>query len=91
MRKFLFLTLAFVFTTTNVVAEELPPLPKGPMILTSATRAMQSPDFWIRKIPNAEAVIKTPRQLDQFNDYIRSFVRENVDIFKRFRAPASRS
>jgi cell wall-associated NlpC family hydrolase len=82
MRKFLFLTLAFVFTTTNVVAEELPPLPRGPMILTSATRAMQSPDFWIRKIPNAEAVIKTPRQLDQFNDYIRSFVRENVDIFK---------
>jgi cell wall-associated NlpC family hydrolase len=83
MKKQILLCLALVIFTANARAEEkLPPLPKGPMILTSATRAMQSPDYWINKIPNAEKAVKTPAEVEKFNDFIRSFVKENVDVFK---------
>ncbi len=63
-------------------AEDLPPLPKGPLMLTSTTSAMLNPGYWIKKIPNAEKPIKTPEQLKHFNDEIRSMIPECVDVFK---------
>ena len=88
MRLFFFTCLMSVFFAVSGSAEELPPLPRGPMILTSATQAMQNADFWIRRIEGAERVVKTREEIEKFNEYIRSLVRENVDIFRLdFRRP----
>ncbi|MFH0984072.1 MAG: SH3 domain-containing protein, partial [Candidatus Omnitrophota bacterium] len=81
-KNFLFL-LAFLFIVSIAYAEEkLPPLPKGPMILTSATPAMQSADYWIRRIPGAEKPVKTLDQVKHFNDEIKHMVPENIDVLK---------
>ena len=75
------LALLFVFSTAYA-DDELPPLPKGPMILTSATPAMQSPEYWIKRIPGAEKPIKTMDQMKHFNDEIKHMVPENIDVLK---------
>ncbi|HOW87480.1 MAG TPA: SH3 domain-containing protein [Candidatus Omnitrophota bacterium] len=83
MKKILLSSCAVFFLFTSVYAdEELPPLPKGPLILTSATPAMQSPDYWIRRIPGAEKPVKTMDQIKHFNDEIKSMVPENIDVLK---------
>ena len=83
MKRSILFFSAFLFIFSAVYAnEELPPLPKGPMILTSATPAMQSPEYWIRRIPNAEKPIKTLDQMKHFNDEIKSMVPENFDVLK---------
>lgn len=71
----------FIFSAVNA-AEELPPLPKGPMILTSATPAMQSPEYWIKRVPGAEKPIKTMDQMKHFNEEIKNMVPENIDVLK---------
>lgn len=43
---------------------------------------MQSPDYWIRRIPNAEKPIKTLDQMKHFNDEIKHMVPENIDVLK---------
>ncbi|HOW58451.1 MAG TPA: SH3 domain-containing protein [Candidatus Omnitrophota bacterium] len=83
MKKNLFLFLVFLSIFSTAWAEEdLPPLPKGPLLLTSATPAMQEPEYWIKRIPNAEKPIKTFEQLKHFNDEIRALINECVDVFK---------
>ena len=83
MKKIIFCLLAFLFIFSAANADdELPPLPKGPMILTSATPAMQSPEYWIRKITDAEKPIKTIEQVKHFNDEIKHMVPENIDVLK---------
>ncbi|OQA56323.1 MAG: SH3 domain of the SH3b1 type [Candidatus Omnitrophica bacterium ADurb.Bin277] len=82
MLRTLFLIIPFLFAATHAMAEELPPLPNGPLILTSATPAMQSSEFWIRRLPDPDAVIKTPEQIANFNEFVRNLVKENVDIFR---------
>ena len=82
-KNILFLPVLFLLLFSSAYAEEkLPPLPKGPMILTSATPAMQSADYWIRKIPDAEKPIKTMDQMKHFNDEIKNMVPENIDVLK---------
>jgi hypothetical protein len=81
-KNFLFL-LSFLFVFSLAYAEEeLPPLPKGPMILTSATPAMQFPEYWIKRIPGAEKPIKTIDQVKHFNEEIKHMVPENIDVLK---------
>jgi len=82
--NFLFaLILAFVVSQTSFAQEEnLPPLPKGPMLLTSTTPAMMSADYWINKLPNPDKVLKTPEQLEKFNDEIRLMIPDQVDTLK---------
>jgi hypothetical protein len=81
-RNVLFL-IAFLFVFSVAYAdEELPPLPKGPMILTSATPAMQSPEYWIKRIPGAEKPIKTMDQMKHFNEEIKHMVPENIEVLK---------
>ena len=83
MKKTILFLSAFLFIFSAAYADEdLPPLPKGPMILTSATPAMQSPEYWIRKIPNAEKPIKTMDQMKHFNGEIKNMVPENIDVLK---------
>lgn len=84
MKRFLGFLSAFLFLFSFCAhaGEELPPLPKGPMILTSATPAMQSAEFWVRRIPGAEKPVKTMDQIKHFNDEIKHMVPENIDVFK---------
>ncbi len=83
MKKNILCLLAFLLLCSNAYSDdELPPLPKGPMILTSATPAMQSPEYWIKRIPNAEAPIKTIDQMKHFNEEIKNMVPENIDVLK---------
>ncbi len=83
MKKILFYLFAFLLVSAAAYADDdLPPLPKGPMILTSATPAMQNAEYWIRKIPNAEKPIKTIDQMKHFNEEIKSMVPENIDVLK---------
>ncbi len=83
MKKNILFFFAFLFAFSAAYAgDELPPLPKGPMILTSATPAMQSPEYWIKRIPGAEKPIKTMDQMKHFNDEIKNMVPENFDVLK---------
>ncbi|MFH1800806.1 MAG: SH3 domain-containing protein [Candidatus Omnitrophota bacterium] len=83
MKRSILYLLVFLFVFSAAYAkEELPPLPKGPMILTSTTRAMQSPEYWIKRISGAEKSIKTMDQMKHFNDEIKHMVPENIDVFK---------
>ena len=72
MKKYLLFLFVFLFIFSAAYADdELPPLPKGPLLLTSATPAMQSPEYWINRIPNAEKPIKTMDQMKHFNEEIK--------------------
>jgi hypothetical protein len=83
MKKNISLLIALLFVFSVAYADDtLPPLPKGPMILTSATPAMQSPEYWIKRIPGAEKPIKTMDQMKHFNDEIKNMVPENIDVLK---------
>ena len=83
MKKNILFLFAFLFIFSVAYADDdLPPLPKGPMILTSATPAMQSPEYWIKRIPDAEKPIKTMDQMKHFNDEIKNMVPENIDVLK---------
>jgi len=62
-------------------AENLPPLPKGPLILTSITPEQLSPDYWINRLPESERVLKTPEELEVLNEDTRAMVKDQVDIF----------
>jgi len=81
-KNILFLSALLLASSAAYASEELPPLPKGPMILTSATPAMQSAEFWIRKIPGAEKPVKTMDQIQRFNNEIKHMVPENIDVLK---------
>lgn len=82
MNKGWIFAVVFIFSVATVWAEQMPPLPKGPILLTSTTKAMLDPDFWINRISGAEKPVKTPQEVEAFNKYIRSFVKENVDVFQ---------
>ena len=83
MRKTILALLVSLFIFPTVWAEEdLPPLPKGPLLLTSATPDMQSAEYWIKRITDAEKPIKTAEQLKHFNEEIHSMISECVDVFK---------
>ncbi len=76
---FLFL---FIFSLSPLGAEELPPMPQGPLILTTVKPEMLSPEYWISKIPDADALLKTPEQMQEFNNDIHAMIRDCVDMFK---------
>ncbi|MBU3759405.1 MAG: hypothetical protein FGM27_05680 [Candidatus Omnitrophica bacterium] len=65
----------------SLYSEELPPMPEGPLLLTSAVPEMLNPDYWIDRLPEPDKVIKTPEQLKKFNKEIRAFLPEQRDIF----------
>ncbi|HLD49878.1 MAG TPA: hypothetical protein VJC08_01620, partial [bacterium] len=81
----LFVLFAALGVASPVFAEEfsdLPPLPKGPLRLTSVVPAQLSADYWIRRMPDADRVLKIPAELKAFNDDIHAMIKDCVDIFK---------
>ncbi|HXV27521.1 MAG TPA: SH3 domain-containing protein [bacterium] len=59
----------------------LPPMPAGPLLLTSDRPEHLSADYWINRLPNPDHVIKTQAEMEDFNRYIRSMVKDQRDIF----------
>lgn len=75
-------SIFLLLCTGNVIAETLPPLPEGPLLLTSVTPEMLKVDYWISRLPNANQVLKTPAELEQFNKEIDDMVAERVNVFE---------
>ena len=61
--------------------ESMPPLPDGPLLLTSTTPEQLTPDYWINRLPDPDHVFKTPGELQFFNQEIDMMLQERVDIF----------
>lgn len=83
--RFLLLAAGLIFLPAFPVRayaeeEELPPLPPGPLVLTSVTSEQLSPEYWIRKIPDAEKPLMPPEPLQEFNEYIRSIIPDRRDV-----------
>lgn len=76
------LVSSLLVSSNPVFAEDLPPLPDGPLILTSVTPEMLNADYWISKIPDPDAPIKTPEELPHFNKEIRAMLPEQMDVLQ---------
>ncbi len=63
-------------------AEELPPMPEGPLVLTTITGEELSPDYWIDRLPNPDQPLKAPEELKQFNEDIHAALPERFNIFE---------
>ncbi len=63
-------------------SDDLPPLPKGPLILTSITQEQLSPEYWVKHLPHADQILKTKKEIEAFNQEIRQMVPEQKDVFK---------
>ncbi|HCM42943.1 MAG TPA: hypothetical protein DIS66_06510 [Candidatus Omnitrophica bacterium] len=85
-RRFLALVTALLIASSPLRAQELekilPPLPKGPLLLTSATPEMQKPDFWINRLQDPDKLLKTDEQVEVFNREIETFSNDRKDVFK---------
>ncbi|MFA6599972.1 MAG: SH3 domain-containing protein [Candidatus Omnitrophota bacterium] len=57
-------------------------MPKGPLLLTSCTEEMLTPEFWIRHLQDPDNVILTPNAIQEFNQRIYRWTHEAVDVFK---------
>ncbi len=73
--------IIFSFVPLAVAEESLPPLPPGPLILTSVKPEQLSPDYWINQLPDPDRLIKTDKELETFNEDIRAMVKDQVNIF----------
>lgn len=72
---------AFVPFVCGQEDDELPPLPTGPLILTTVRPEMLKADYWINKLPEPNKVLKTPAEMKEFNEEINAIVPEQRDIF----------
>ena len=81
-KKLAVLLLLFSFLSFSLFAEELPPMPDGPLILTSVTPDQLSADYWINRLPNPDLVLKTPQEIHQLNQEIRAMLSSQIDIFE---------
>lgn len=89
MERKIFFTIIFaswlLSLTTTVTAqteEELPPLSKGPLLLTSVTPEQLNADYWIDRLPDPDKILKTPEELEILNEDTHAMVRDQIDIFK---------
>lgn len=95
MKIFKFLFLGFVLSSSVrwAAAEELPLLPKGPLLLTSVKTDQLRADYWIARMSDPDKVLIAPAGRDKFNKEIRAIIRDNVDIFEmeaKFHGPTIR-
>ncbi len=78
--------LALCFLSVSLSAqensEELPPLPQGPLLLTSVKAEQLHPDYWINQLPDPDRLLKTPEQVKAFNKDIRAMIHDQVNIFE---------
>lgn len=61
--------------------DRLPPMPKGPLILTSVRPEQLSPNYWINRLPEPDRVLKTPEDLRVLNEDIHREISQVVDVF----------
>lgn len=62
--------------------EDLPPMPQGPLMLTSVKPEQLHAEYWINRIPDANLLLKTPEQVEIFNKDIRAMIKDQVNIFE---------
>ena len=74
--------LIILIMSSGVRAEDLPPLPKGPLLLTNVTPDQLNPDYWINRLTEPDQILKTPEELEVLNEDTRAIVRDQIDIFK---------
>ena len=80
----IFIVLLFIISPLRAqeLEKTLPPLPKGPLLLTSDTPEMFKADFWINRLKTPDKLIKTDEQVEAFNEEIRRFSNDSKDVFK---------
>ena len=82
-RAFSLLLILFLCTKPSIgTSEDLPELPQGPLLLTSVRSEQLSPEYWIERLPDPHKLLKTPEQLQKFNEDIHLAIKDRVDIFK---------
>lgn len=74
--------LILTFPGVSLADDDLPPLPPGPLILTSVKPEQLKPDYWINLLPEPDKVLKTPAELKVLNDDTHAMVKDYADIFK---------
>ncbi len=78
----IFLIIFSLLVPPYAKSEELPPLPDGPMILTSVIPEMLNPEYWINKLPEPDKPIKTEEEMREFNQDLHAMIKDCVEIFK---------
>lgn len=85
LKSFQVLLLSFLLALPfppQAAAETLPPVPPGPLLLTSVRPDQLQADYWINRLPDPNRVLKTPEELKVFNQDIHAMVKDTVDVFK---------
>ena len=65
-----------------LATEELPPMPEGPLILTSIRPEQLNPDYWINRLPEPDRLILNAEALEQFNRDIYDLIKERFRVFE---------
>lgn len=78
------LVIGFLLLSSHAYAEDgpLPPLPQGPLLLTTTRPEMLDPEYWIRRLPDPDRLLKTPQEIQALNDDIHAMVKDQVNIFR---------
>ncbi len=75
--------LALAAPLLKAEAEEtLPPVPKGPLLLTSVKPEQLNPGYWINRLEDPGRILKTPAELAEINEDVHFALSHCVDIFK---------
>lgn len=82
VRIFFLLLLLHPPALFSAETQKLPPVPPGPMLLTSVKPPMLDADYWIKKIPNADQPLMTKSKMEDFNLYIRRLIPERFDVYR---------
>lgn len=77
----LFLLIAFP-SSAFAAEDELPPLPEGPLVLTSVRPEQLNAQYWIKRLPDPDKVLKTPDELRVMNEDTYAMVRDQVNVLK---------
>lgn len=83
IKKIMILFLAIWIAAAPVLAEEMPPMPKAPLFLTSTKPRHLDPEYWIAKIPTAEKILLNPAELAELNRNIEDSIPARKDLFRQ--------
>jgi len=81
---FLLFAMTFVFVLSLGIGwaeDDAPPLPPGPLVLTSVRPEQLSPDYWINRLPNPDRLLKPPADLALLNEDIHREISQMTDLF----------
>lgn len=77
-----FVFFFFLSVCSFLWAEDFPPMPKGPLILTSIKPEQLNPEYWINRLSDPHKVLKTPEEIKVLNEDIHAMIKDTVDVFK---------